>query len=69
DGRTVTRDLVRALADEELENIRSEVGDDVFARGRFVQAAQLLNTVALATDFPEFLTLPAYELLDSEYVH
>lgn len=69
DGRRITRDLVRSFADEELENIRVEVGDDAFAQGRFVQAAQLLNTVALARDFPEFLTLPAYELLDSEYVH
>jgi len=69
DGRTVTRDLVRSLADEELENIRAEVGDDMFASGRFTQAAQLLDTVALAQEFPEFLTLPAYELLESEYVH
>jgi malate synthase len=69
DGRVITKDLIRSIADEELENIRAEFGDDTFSRGRFGEAAQLLETVALADSFPEFLTLPAYQLLDTEYVH
>ena len=32
--------------------------------GRFPEARELFEQFALADDFPEFLTLPAYELLD-----
>ena len=32
--------------------------------GRATEAARLFEQVALAEEFPEFLTLPAYELLD-----
>jgi malate synthase len=51
----VERDHVRAIADEEVESLREidRVGE---ARGVFEE-------VALADDFVDFLTLPAYELL------
>jgi malate synthase len=65
DGRTVTRDLVRRAADEELERIRGEVGDDewFYSQGRPDESRALFEQVALAEDFVEFLTLPAYEKL------
>ena len=44
--------------------IHAEVGDDVWAKGRPDDTRALFERVALADDFPEFLTLPAYELLD-----
>ena len=69
DGRMVTREMVRDIAEQVLRAIRSEVGEQRFVDGRFAEAAQLLDTVALAEDFPEFLTLPAYDLLESELVH
>jgi malate synthase len=59
-----TREVVRRVVDEELETIRGLVGADAFEGGRFPEARELFEQVALADDFPEFLTLPAYERLD-----
>ena len=66
DGRAVTAELVRALEDAELERIRREVGDDEWfdREGRPRQSRELFERVALSDDFVEFLTLPAYELLE-----
>jgi malate synthase len=66
DGRPVTPDLVRELAGEELERIRSEIGDDdwFYEQGRPDLSRALFERVALSgDDFVEFLTLPAYEEL------
>jgi malate synthase len=64
DGRPVTRELVHELVIEEMEKMEEAYGEDLFARGRFDEARHLFETVALADDFPEFLTLKAYELID-----
>jgi malate synthase len=64
DGRTVSRELVHELVVEEMEKMEEAYGEDLFARGRFDEARHLFETVALADDFPEFLTLKAYELID-----
>jgi malate synthase len=64
DGRSVTRELVREVIDEELEKIRAAVGDEVYAKARPEEARQLFEQVALADDLEDFLTLPAYELLE-----
>jgi malate synthase len=65
DGRTVTRELVRELATDELEKIRAEVGDEFFfSEGRPEESRSLFEAVALSDQFVEFLTLPAYEHLD-----
>ena len=66
DGRTVTPELVRDLATDELERIRSEIGDDEWfeREGRPRESRALFEKVALSGDeFVEFLTLPAYERL------
>ena len=61
----VTRELVRELAGDELEKIRSEVGDEFFyAEGRPKESRELFEQVALSDDFVEFLTLPAYDHID-----
>jgi malate synthase len=65
DGRTVTPELVGELATEELETIRSEVGDEFFySEGRPDESRALFEGVALSEELVEFLTLPAYEHLD-----
>ena len=51
-----TADQVRAVIDDEM----AELGNG----GRLREARALFEQVALADDFPDFLTLPAYELLD-----
>jgi malate synthase len=63
DGPSVTRELVRTTIGEELETIRAGVGDEVFAKSRPDDARALFEQVALADEFVEFLTLPAYDYL------
>src|SRR5579875_265726 len=60
DGPVVTTDLVERLIDEELAKIRAASGPG-FDAARYGQATALFTEVALADDFVEFLTLPAYE--------
>jgi malate synthase len=65
DGRKITAELVRQIATEELDKIRKQVGDDFFYnQGRPAESRALFEQVALSEDFVEFLTLPAYEVLD-----
>src|ERR1700722_2733343 len=59
-GTVVTRALVEQLIDEELSKIRAAAGDG-FNAERYGQAVALFTEVALADDFVDFLTLPAYE--------
>jgi malate synthase len=60
DGPLVTRDLVERIIGEELGTISAQAGA-AFDAGRYDQAAALFSEVALADDYAEFLTLPAYE--------
>src|ERR1700742_5146438 len=60
DGPKVTRDLVEAIIDEELVTIREQLGE-AFDAERFGQATALFTEVALADNYAEFLTVPAYE--------
>ncbi len=60
EGHEVTRDLVERIIQEELATIREAAGA-AFDPARFDQAVSLFTKVALADDYAEFLTLPAYE--------
>ncbi|MBV9795911.1 MAG: malate synthase A [Actinobacteria bacterium] len=60
DGPKVTRELVETIIDEELAKIRQALGD-AFDAERFGQATALFTAVALADNYSEFLTVPAYE--------
>jgi malate synthase len=60
DGVVVKRDLVERLIDEELSKIRAMSGEG-FDAERYGQAVALFTEVALADNFAEFLTIPAYE--------
>ena len=55
--------LVRRIEDEELAKLRETYGEELYGRGRFEEARQLFDRVALSEQFVEFLTLPAYEVL------
>jgi malate synthase len=59
-----SREHVREVLDEEMAKIRADVGDDVWEKGRPDETRAVFERVALGDDFPEFLTLPAYEYLD-----
>ena len=60
DGVVVKRDMVERLIDEELSKIRAMSGES-FDAERYGQAVALFTEVALADNFAEFLTIPAYE--------
>jgi malate synthase len=66
EGDTVTGGYVRGIADEETARLRAELGDAAYEAGRFTEARSLFETVALADEFPPFLTLPGYEILEEE---
>jgi len=56
DGTPITAELVRRIGEEEL----ARTGDPE----RYKAARDLFERVALADDFADFLTVPAYELID-----
>ncbi|HET8684592.1 MAG TPA: malate synthase A, partial [Micromonosporaceae bacterium] len=68
DGEPVTAELVRRIEDEELARIRAKAGGDAAGgdgdKGRLDEARALFEQVALADEFVDFLTLPAYELVE-----
>lgn len=64
DGRTITYDLYKELLPEELEKIKEYVGTEAYENGRFEEAIELFDKLISSEDFAEFLTLPAYQLLD-----
>ncbi|HEY1916073.1 MAG TPA: malate synthase A [Streptosporangiaceae bacterium] len=59
-GRRVTTELVDQMIDEELAKVR-EQGGAQFHTEQYADAVALFKEVALADDYSEFLTLPAYE--------
>ncbi|MDP8959226.1 MAG: malate synthase A [Actinomycetota bacterium] len=63
-GPEVTSRLVEQVIDEELDEIRGFFGEEQFAAGRFEEARQIFQRVALGEEFVEFLTWPAYDYLD-----
>ena len=63
-GRAVTTELVRAVEAEELGKLREAVGAPSYLHGRYQEAAEVFEAVALSDRFVEFLTLPAYDRID-----
>jgi len=64
DGRTVTRELVVELEEQELDKIRHGPGPASAVGNRLEEARGLFDEVALNEQFVEFLTLPAYAHID-----
>ncbi|MFQ5746312.1 MAG: malate synthase A [Gemmatimonadota bacterium] len=65
DGRVVTPELLRTVLREELASIREEIGEERMASGRFEEAAHLFARLSESRELVEFLTIPAYEQLES----
>ncbi len=59
-GLTVTAELVCRIADEELAAIAAELGPQTYAASQYPLARSVFEQVALADEFADFLTLPAY---------
>ena len=65
DGRVVTPALVDMAITEELNVIQSEIGDAALHSGRFEEATDLFRRLCLAPELTEFLTIPAYDMLET----
>lgn len=61
DGREIDQALYRAIVEEEMASIEEMVGKEFFAKGRFNEAREVFDRVACSAEFPNFLTLIAYE--------
>jgi malate synthase len=59
-----TREHVREVLESEMARIHEEVGDEVWEKGRPEDTRAVFEAVALGEEFPAFLTLKAYELID-----
>ena len=64
DGRAIDHALIENFHGEALRSIREDIGEDAFEKGRYEEAGRLLADVTQRDEFVEFLTLPAYELID-----
>jgi malate synthase len=64
EGPKITRALVRDVLDDEMKRIHEEVGDEVWEAGRPDDTREIFERISLGEDFPEFLTLIAYEKVD-----
>ncbi len=65
EGHAITGAYINKIADEETDRLREELGHEVYDNARFDEARELFTEVALADEFPDFLTLPAYEILEN----
>jgi malate synthase len=63
DGRKVTKELFHQILTEELQKIRTSVGEERFRKGRYDEATKLFSDLTTSDTYVDFLTLPGYELL------
>ena len=66
DGRPLTVERFRTVLAEEMDRVRLEVGEVRFTEGRFEEARSLFERLATQAEFTEFITLPAYDLLEAD---
>jgi malate synthase len=64
DGRKVNKTLFHSVLGEELQKIKSIVGEKQFASGKYQEAAALFDELTTNDQFAEFLTLRGYEKLN-----
>lgn len=64
-SESMTSALYRKIADEEIAALKDTYGSEAFVSGRFPEAAKLFTETATSADLPDFLTLPAYDILEN----
>jgi malate synthase len=60
DGRRVTKAMVAALFEEELQKLRERVGPGAFAAGNYARARTIIEEIVLKDEFTEFMTTVGY---------
>jgi malate synthase len=63
DGRKVTVELFRQLLEEELPKVKDTLGEESWKAGQYEAAAKLFDEITTG-EYVEFLTLPAYAMID-----
>jgi len=63
DGQPITKDLVKQILADELEKIKTSVGEENFSAGKYSLAGEIFQKIATNDEFVDFLTLPAYEFI------
>jgi len=63
---TMSSTLYTKIYDEVFAQLTSELGSDAFISGRYPEAAKLFTRTATSADLPEFLTLSAYDILETQ---
>lgn len=61
----LSRMYVSQVIEEEMKNIKKDLGGS-FENTNFDKAGKLFEEMALAEDFPTFLTIPAYQMVVNE---
>ena len=62
-GKIVDEKLFRTCLEEELLNVKNEVGMEIFENGKFELAKSIFEQITLSENVEEFLTTKAYEEL------
>jgi malate synthase len=63
-GKNVSYGYFKALLREEMDKIRSTVGDEAFESGRYREAARLMDGITRSGEFAPFLTSIAYQEIE-----
>jgi len=64
DGTRLNVDRVVSAIPRVLDRLAAQVGSERFDRSHFPRAARLFEEMTRSAEFPEFLTLAAYEYID-----
>ncbi|OLD63431.1 MAG: malate synthase A [Acidobacteria bacterium 13_1_40CM_2_68_5] len=67
DGQPLSLSYFRSIVTQEMDRVRSEIGSQRFEAGRFSEACDLFVRLSTSETCPEFLTLPAYDLLTAPH--
>jgi malate synthase len=63
DGTPVSVATVAATIPKVLDRLKQRIGEKAFADGRYELAARMFQEMTASEEFPEFLTVPAYQHL------
>ncbi|MEM7335457.1 MAG: malate synthase A [Chloroflexota bacterium] len=64
DGRPVNLTLFKTMLPEILTDLKTTMGEAQYQDGKFAKAGELFDELVSKDDFVDFLTLPAYELIN-----
>ena len=63
DGRAITIELYRSLLQDEIDKISATIGEEHFRKSKYKLATELFDRLVSTAEYPEFLTLAAYDYL------